>query len=293
MLVRHLLESLDEEAYEPVLLIPMPGVSDGPWIFDRFARQLGVEEPAEERSTLLGQLYEQLAMVREDGRRAVLIIDEAQVLVDQGLLGELRGLLNLEYEDRRLLTVILAGLPHLAKEMAESVALAERVEIRVEIPSLDPESSVSYLRHRIQGVDGNPAILESGAIDAIVSLASGNPRRLNILADNSLFEAYLAGRSSATVQDVARAASDLGLSLGETDSESGSDEDASVFDEAASAATDALLSELGEVTAADTDPPVLRGDPGETIAILPDLPDQGPPKDEEIDDLFVDLVKEG
>jgi len=293
MLVRHLLESLDEEAYEPVLLIPMPGVSDGPWIFDRFARQLGVEEPAEERSTLLGQLYEQLAIVREDGRRAVLIIDEAQVLVDQGLLGELRGLLNLEYEDRRLLTVILAGLPHLAKEMAESVALAERVEIRVEIPSLDPESSVSYLRHRIQGVDGNPAILESGAIDAIVSLASGNPRRLNILADNSLFEAYLAGRTSATVQDVARAASDLGLSLGEADSESGSDEDASVFDEAVSPATDDLPSELGEVIAADTEPPVLRGDPGETIAILPDLPDQGPPKDEEIDDLFVDLVKEG
>ncbi len=86
MLVRHLLESLDEEAYEPVLLIPMPGVSDGRWILDRFARQLGVEEPAEELSTLLGQLYEQLAMVREDGRRAVLIIDEAQVLADQGLL---------------------------------------------------------------------------------------------------------------------------------------------------------------------------------------------------------------
>ena len=45
--------------------------------------------------------------------------------------------------------------------------------------------------------------------------------------------------------------------------------------------------------AADTDPPVLRGDPAETIAIFPDTPDQGPPKDEEIDDLFVDLVKDG
>jgi len=293
MLVRHLLESLEEEAYEPVLLIPMPGVSDGLWILDRFARQLGVEEPAEERSTLLGQLYEQLAVVREDGRRAVLIIDEAQVLVDQGLLGELRGLLNLEYEDRRLLTVILAGLPDLAKEMAGSAALADRVEIRLEIPSLGPESSVRYLRHRIQGVDGNPAILESGAIDAIVGLASGNPRRLNILADNALFEAYLAGRSGATVEDVARAASDLGLSLEEMESEAESDGEASVFDEAASPTAHDLSSEINEVIAADTDPPVLRGDPAETIAIFPDAPDQGPPKDEEIDDLFVDLVKDG
>jgi type II secretory pathway predicted ATPase ExeA len=289
MLVRHLLESLEEEAYEPVLLIPMPNVSDGRWILDRFARQLGVEEPAEELSTLLGQLYEQLAVVREDGRRAVLIIDEAQVLADQGLLRELRGLLNLEYEDRSLLTVVLAGQPHLAKEMAGSVALAERVEVRVEIPSLDQEGSVRYLSHRIRSVDGDPAILDSGAIDAIVTLASGNPRRLNILADNSLFEAYLAGRMKASVQDVARAASDLGLSLEEMDCQSRSDEGASAFDHAANGVGAALSSEISEVIAADTNPPALEGDPAESVAMLPD---QGPPKDEEIDDLFVDLVDE-
>ena len=52
MLVRHLLESLEEETYESVMLIPMPGVSDGRWILDRFARQLGVEEPAEEPGKL-------------------------------------------------------------------------------------------------------------------------------------------------------------------------------------------------------------------------------------------------
>ena len=60
MLLRHLLESLEEEAYEPILLIPMPGVSDGHWILDRFARQLGVEDPAEDPSKLLGQVYDGL-----------------------------------------------------------------------------------------------------------------------------------------------------------------------------------------------------------------------------------------
>jgi type II secretory pathway predicted ATPase ExeA len=287
MLVRHLLESLDEDAYESVLLIPMPGVSDGRWILDRFARQLGVEEPAEELSKLLGQLYEQLAMIGEDGRRAVLIIDEAQVLADQGLLCELRGLLNLECEDRRLLTVVLAGLPRLASGMAEGRALAERVEIRVEIPSLDREASVRYLSHRIRAVDGDPEILEAGAIDAILASAGGNPRRLNILADNALYEAYLAGRSHATARDVARAASDLGLPVEDADSESTQDEDKPVLDEMAGEATSDEPSEINEVIATDTNPPVLDRDPSETIAILPD---HGPPKDEEIDDLFVDLV---
>jgi type II secretory pathway predicted ATPase ExeA len=285
MVVRHLLESLDEAAHEPVMLIPMPGVSDGRWVLDRFARQLGVEEPADEPATLLGQLYEQLAAVREEGRQAVLIIDEAQVLAEQGFLGELRGLLNLEYEDRGLLTVVLAGLPQLSREMGEGGALAERVEIRVAIPPLDREGSASYLSHRIRAVDGDPEILPQGAIDAIVGLAEGNPRRLNILADNTLFEAYLAGRASATTRDVARAASDLGLSMDEADPAEG----ASDFDAAASEATADEPSEIGEVIAADTNPPV-HG-PGASEAI-PILPDEGPPKDEEIDDLFVDLVEQ-
>jgi type II secretory pathway predicted ATPase ExeA len=288
MLVRHLLESLEEEAYESVLLIPMPGVSDGHWILDRFARQLGVHEPAGEAPKLLGQLYEQLATVREEGRKAVLIVDEAHVLADQGTLGELRGLLNLEYEDRRLLTVVLAGLPHLASEMAEGRALAERVEIRVEIPALDPEASVRYLSHRIHAADGNLAILESGAIEAIVSFAAGNPRRLNILADNSLYEAYLAGRGSASAQDVARAASDLGLSAEVPDAESEPDGDASLVDDVAEELVHDASAEVGDVIAADTHPPVLDGEPAENIAVLPD---EGPPKEEEIDDLFVDLVE--
>ncbi len=92
-----------------------------------------------------------------------------------------------------------------------------------------------------------------------------------------------------TVQDVARAASDLGLSLEELDPESESGEEAPAFGQAATGATADLPDEISEVIAADTDPPVLPGDPGETISMLPD---QGPPKDEEIDDLFVDLVNE-
>jgi hypothetical protein len=102
LLVRHLLESLEEDLFEACMLVPVPGVSDGHWILDRFARQLGVEEPADTSAALLGQIYERLAIVREDGRHTVLVLDEAQVLAEQGVLRELRGLLNLEYEDRRL-----------------------------------------------------------------------------------------------------------------------------------------------------------------------------------------------
>jgi hypothetical protein len=84
------------------------------------------------------------------------------------------------------------------------------------------------------------------------------------------------------------AASDLGLSLGESGSEPEGDESGSRFGGAAGAESADLPGDVGEVVAVDTQPPVLKGHPGETIAILSD---QGPPKDEEIDDLFVDLVE--
>jgi type II secretory pathway predicted ATPase ExeA len=217
LLVRHLLESLEEELFEACMLVPVPGVSDGRWILDRFARQLGVEEPAGESAALLGQIYDRLAIVREDGRHTVLVLDEAQVLAEQGVLRELRGLLNLEYEDRRLLTLVLVGLPSLGGALTQDRGLADRVEVRVVLPAFDAKGAGQYLAHRLRAAGGHPAILETAAVDALVKVSAGNPRRLNTLADNALFEAHLAGRDRVTPEDVERAARELGL--GETPTE--------------------------------------------------------------------------
>jgi general secretion pathway protein A len=211
MLVRHLLDALEEEAFEACMLVPVPGISDSLWVLSRFAGQLGVENPAPDAATLLGQIYEQLTIVREDGRTTVLIVDEAQVLADQGLLAQLRGLMNLEYEDRPLLTLILVGLPSLAEAIDQDWALKDRMDLRLELPRLDEQGSMDYLRHRIRGAGGSPAILESAAVAALVKWGQGIPRRLNTLADNALFEAHLVGRVSAAAEDVERAAADLKL----------------------------------------------------------------------------------
>lgn len=193
------------------MLVPIPGVSDGQWVIDRLCRQLGEESPAADPAALLGQLYDHLATVREDGRHTVVLLDEAQVLADAGFLAGLRGLLNLEYEERRLLTLVLSGPAELGLAVGREPALSSRVEARIQIQPMDGPGSEEYLRHRIRAAEGNPAILESGAIDALVKRGAGNPRRLNDLADGALFEAHLAGRVAATGEDVARAAAELEL----------------------------------------------------------------------------------
>jgi len=238
MLVRHLVEGLEEEMFEPCLLVPVPGVSDGAWVIDRLARQLGVEQPSGDRATALAELYDQLAIVREDGRSTVVVLDEAQVLAEQGVLAELRGLLNLEYEEKRLLTLVLVGLPSLAQAVAAEPALADRVDLPLRLRALGEEESAQYLTHRIRAAGGNPAILESGAVGTLVKWAGGVPRRLNALADAALFEAHLAGRVSATAADVESAARELELALPD-----------------APATAPALVTPADEVTAAPrTDP---------------------------------------
>jgi general secretion pathway protein A len=214
MVVRHLLDSLEEEVYQACLLVPVPGVADVTWVLSRFAAHLGVEEPSADHATLLGQIYDQMAVVREDGRHVVLIIDEADVLAERGALGDLRALLNLEYEERRLLTLVLVGPNQIQETLARESGLAARVDVHVRLRPLDAEAATQYLTHRIRRVGGSPAILDSTALPLLIERAGGIPRLLNTIADNALFEAFLAKRVSATSDDVTRAADELELGEG-------------------------------------------------------------------------------
>jgi type II secretory pathway predicted ATPase ExeA len=209
MLVRHLLQVLEEEVFEASMLVAVPGITDTRWLLTRWAQQLGVEAPSSDLATVLAQVYEQLAVVREEGRNAVLIVDEAQVLAERGILAELRGLLNLEYEEKRLVTVVLVGSPMLAEAVSAEPALRERIDLRLAIQPLQAREVVGYVHHRIRAAGGNPAIFESSAVASLTRLGGGLPRRINAFADHALFEAHSAGRVSATSADVEQAVQEL------------------------------------------------------------------------------------
>lgn len=210
LLARRILEALEEDVFEASLLVILPGAADATGILQRFARQLGCEEPAADRAGLLAQLYEHLAIVREDGRHAVLMIDDAQIMTPD-VLAELSGLLNLEYEDRRLLSMLLVGSPELDRLVQNDSSIMQRVDVRVRLQPLDMSNASAYLSHRLDTVGVDTAILPASSTDALFKFGRGRPRLINTLADNALFEAYLAGRTAIDSSDVERAAADLGI----------------------------------------------------------------------------------
>ena len=210
MVVRRLLDCLEEEVFEASMMVVLDGAADASWMLKRFVRQLGAEDPAPEREGMIAQIYDQLAIIREDGRQPVLIIDDAHALARHGALAEVCSLLKLEYEDRRLLSLVLAGPVMLDRSLSADPSLAHRIDVRVELASFSPEAAAGYLAHRINQVGGDPGIIDAGAQAALHELGRGYPGLMNTLADNALFEAFICGRNQMTRGDVERAHRDLG-----------------------------------------------------------------------------------
>jgi type II secretory pathway predicted ATPase ExeA len=290
MVVRRLLDNLEEEVFDASMMVVLDGAADAGWILRRFAKQLGVEDPKSEREGLISQIYECLAIIREDGRQAVLIIDDAQALANRGALAEICSLLKLEYEDRRLLCLVLAGPPQMDRAFRSGESLAHRIDVRVSLDSLSPDVAVDYIAHRIDQVGGPPELLDGGALAALHELGAGYPGRMNTLADNALFEAFLCGRSQMNRVDVERAYGDLGWANTAADPVDSAPETSTNADTPIDAKAAGELRETLDQIDSELET-MFEPAPG---AADPSAPSLGPPKDEDAEpaDLLVELIED-
>src|SRR5882757_8843550 len=149
-LARRLLDSLPENEYEAALLVIIHSGVTASWLLKRIALQLGVDAPSEDKLTLLGQLYQRLVRIYEQGKRAVVLIDEAQMLATRELMEEFRGLLNLEVPDRKLITFVSFGLPEIERNLRLDPPLAQRIALRYQLKPLTAEDTAAYIDHRLR-----------------------------------------------------------------------------------------------------------------------------------------------
>jgi type II secretory pathway predicted ATPase ExeA len=210
-LARHILDTLPLEIYESSLLVMVHSGITPEWILTRIAMQLGVKEPAADRMTVLKQLYERLLRIHAEGRRAVVLIDEAQMLQTSALMEEFRGLLNLEIPGNKLLNLIFFGLPEMEECLQLDKPLAQRVAMRYHLHPLQEAETLEYIRHRLRIAGAEHELFAPQAVAAIQRFSAGVPRLINNLCANSLFEAFLTNRKMVDTQTVSSVAGDLGL----------------------------------------------------------------------------------
>ncbi len=213
-LARRLLDSLPEEEYEAALLVIIHSGITASWLLRRIALQIGVENPAQEKLALLSQLYQRLLQIYEQGRKAVVLIDEAQMLETRELMEEFRGLLNLEVPERKLISFVFFGLPEIEKNLRLDAPLAQRVAMRYRLEPFTSESTEAYIKHRMRlaGSAKNP--FTQAAMEAVHRRAGGTPRVINTICDNALFESFLARAPDISEALIEQIADNLGLEYG-------------------------------------------------------------------------------
>ena len=210
-LARRMLDSLPEEEYEAALLVIIHSGITASWLLKRIALQLGVESPADEKLALLSQLYQRLVKIYEQGKKAVVLIDEAQMLATREIMEEFRGLLNLEVPERKLLSFVFFGLPEIEDNLRLDPPLAQRVSLKYRLEPLSPEATEAYVRHRLRLAGAQRVPFTPAALGRLHAHSRGTPRLINTLCDNALFEGFVARAREIDDRLVDRVARDLGV----------------------------------------------------------------------------------
>ncbi len=206
-LATRLLEELENGAYEAALLIVIHAGVTSEWMLRKIALQMDIAEPAHNKTELLTQLSRRLVEVHESGKKAVVLIDEAQMLRSQELMEDFRGLLNIEIDGQKAVTFILFGLSDLDSVLALDPPLHQRVAIRCRLTELDVGCTETYVKHRLDIAGAQQPIFAADCFPVIRQYTKGTPRLINALCDNALLEAFLRRRAQVEcdlIHDVAR-----------------------------------------------------------------------------------------
>ncbi|MBM4334618.1 MAG: AAA family ATPase [Deltaproteobacteria bacterium] len=210
-LAHSLLRALDPREFAAhYLSIPHEACASG-WFLPNVARAFGVHAPADQVQSLVDQIHAQLVQIAASRRSSVLLIDEAQLFRNRDAMEEFRGLLNLLHDGRKLVSLVLFGLPELAEVLKLDAPLAQRVEIRVELTPMDWLESQAYVSHRLRLAGAKSPVFAPDALEALFRCSGGVPRLLNTIADNALFEAFLSEARPVDSSIVVAAAEALGI----------------------------------------------------------------------------------
>lgn len=166
-------------------------------LFAAVAEELGVRVPPDTNLHHLNKcLTARLIEVHRQGRKVVLVVDEAQAMPGE-TLEALRLLTNLETQKRKLLQVVLFAQPELDATLADHQQrqLAQRITFAYRLRPMDRGETRAYIHHRLRvaGYQG-PPLFSPWAVAAIHRRAGGIPRLVNVFAHKGLLLAYGRGR---------------------------------------------------------------------------------------------------
>ncbi|MFC1684424.1 AAA family ATPase [Pseudomonadota bacterium] len=196
-LCRYLLANLPADIDAALILNPRQTALE---LVANICDEMHISYPKETTSikVLIDLLNQKLLQSHTQGRRTVLIIDEAQNLSHE-VLEQVRLLTNLETSKHKLLQILLIGQPELNEVLARSELrqLTQRITARYHIAPLTQQETTAYIQHRIGIAGVKRPLFTKGAIQNIHRQSHGIPRLVNTICDRALLGAY--GQTKAII----------------------------------------------------------------------------------------------
>lgn len=189
-LCRCLLEQVPHDTIIALILNPMLTPKE---LLATICEELGIATSGIDDSSkaLVDALNARLLHEHAQGRRVVVVIDEAQNLSPDAL-EQVRLLTNLETAKHKLLQMVLLGQPELRQmlQRQDLRQLAQRITARYHLAPLGEKDTCAYVHHRMQVAGARQNLFERSAMRALYQRSGGVPRLINIIADRALAGAY-------------------------------------------------------------------------------------------------------
>jgi type II secretory pathway predicted ATPase ExeA/septal ring-binding cell division protein DamX len=208
MLCRMLAERLPGDQVD---LVYLANPSFGPReILQSLIADWGLQPPAEGQPLVL-TIQHALLQRHAQGRRAVVLIDEAQAMPPESL-EEIKLLSNLETAQHKLLQIVLFGQPELDALLAlpKLRQVRDRVVHRFELQPLNGPDAAAYIEHRLRraGWQGG-ALFEPRALRELTEASGGRIRAIHLLADKALLAAFAQGARQVAREHVRMAVAEV------------------------------------------------------------------------------------
>ncbi|OGQ06071.1 MAG: hypothetical protein A2W61_01270 [Deltaproteobacteria bacterium RIFCSPLOWO2_01_44_7] len=180
------------------------------------ARVLGAEGLPEKLSEMSADYFHEviekmLVNNVRDGKRNLLIIDEAHTITDPDVFEELRLLLNFQTTESYLMTLFLMGQPELKERIQKNKQFLQRIPMAFQLDPLKPEEVAKYIQHRLTVAGAGRPIFTEQAMEAVATASGGIPRRINQICDFSLALGFFKQTQQITPEIVEEALTSSGL----------------------------------------------------------------------------------
>ena len=189
MLISALISMVDSRDVV-VARLPDPGLERREFFF-LTARGFGIKQRVFSRESFTEVMGHFLSRLDASGKRALLIIDEAQIM-SSTILEEIRLLSNMEFQHKKLINIFLVGQNEFNIMLLEPKhrSIRERITATYNLELLSENETAAYISHRLKVAGAENEIFTKDALQEVHLFSNGSPRQINIICDMALMHGF-------------------------------------------------------------------------------------------------------